>query len=97
MICFICKSPQANANSLIKQLKLLHRLCSAKTLRLKSGQGGCSQFYGTFSGLRKQLNKTHGPCSDPEGPSTAEDLVASYADDLPSPNSTCDSVLLSKS
>lgn len=33
-MCFICKSPQANANSLTKHFKLIHGLCSGKTLHL---------------------------------------------------------------
>lgn len=81
MWCFICKSPQANANSLTKHLKLIHGLCSGKTLWLKCGQAGCSQVYGTFSGFRKHLNKAHEPCADPgEGPSTAGDLASSNFD-----------------
>ena len=95
MLCFICKSSQTNANSLTKHLKVIHGLCSGKTLRLKCGQA----IYGTFSGFRKHLNKAHEPCSDPgEGPSTAEDSVGSVCYDLSSiiaPPS--DSVLLQKS
>lgn len=98
MLCFICKSSQANANSLTKHLKLIHGLCSGKTLRLKCGQAGCSQVYGTFSGFRKHLNKAHEPCSDPgEGPSTAEDVAGSHFDDLPSRSSPSHSVRLNKS
>lgn len=98
MFCFICKIPQANTNSLTKHLKLIHGLCSGKTLRLKCGQAGCSLVYGTFSGFRKHLNKAHEPCSDPgEGPSTSEDLAASNFDDLPARSSPSDSVLLKRS
>lgn len=80
----MCKGPQANANSLIKHLKLIHGLCSGKTLRLKCCQPGCSHFFGTFSGFRKHL-KAHEPCGDPgEGPSTTEDLAESFVDDFPS-------------
>lgn len=84
MLCFICKRAQANANSLTKHLKLIHGLCSGKTLHLKCSQAGCFQVYGTFSGFRKHLNKAHEACLDPgEGPSTAEGLVAVHCD-LPS-------------
>ncbi|XP_056289148.1 uncharacterized protein LOC130205674 [Pseudoliparis swirei] len=98
MLCFICKSSQTNANSLTKHLKVIHGLCSGKTLRLKCGQAGCAQVYGTFSGFRKHLNKAHETCSDPgEGPSTAEDSVGSVCYDLPSVIPPSDSVLLQKS
>lgn len=52
MFCFICKRSQTNANSLIKHFKVIHGLCSGKTLRLKGGQFGCAQVYGTFSGFK---------------------------------------------
>ncbi|KAJ8364594.1 hypothetical protein SKAU_G00134250, partial [Synaphobranchus kaupii] len=98
MLCFICKGSQANANSLIKHFKLVHGLCSGKTLRLKCGQAGCSQVYGTFSGFRKHLNKAHEAYSDPgKGPSTAEDLASSHFDDMQSRSSPADSVLINKS
>ena len=97
MLCFICKKPQANANSLIKHFKLIHGLCSGKTLRLKCGHPGCLRLFGTFSGFRKHLNTAHEPCDDPgEGPSTAEDLAESYVNDFPaSPPS--DPVIFNKS
>lgn len=34
MLCFLCKCRQADVNSLIKHFKLVHGLCSGKTLRL---------------------------------------------------------------
>ena len=73
MFCFICKGLQVNDSSLIKHLKVIHGLCSGKTLHLKCGQPACSRFFGTFSGFRKHL-KAHGPCDPGEGPST-EDLT----------------------
>lgn len=94
MLYFICKSHQANVNSLTTHLKLVHGLCSEKSLVTcdhKCDQFGCSQVYGTFSGFRKHLYKPHEPCSDPgEGPSTTEDLAENNFDDLPSRSSPSD-------
>lgn len=95
MFCFICKRSQTNANSLIKHFKVIHGLCSGKTLRLKCGQFGCAQVYGTFSGFRKHLSKVHDHRSDPgEGPSTAEGSVGCHYDVQ---SKSPDSVLLQKS
>lgn len=97
MFCFICKKYQTNANSLTKHLKVIHGLCSGKTLRLKCGQGGCAQVYGTFSGFRKHLNKAHDKhtSNHGEGPSTTEETFESQ--DLPSMSAASDTVLLQKS
>ncbi|XP_032433321.1 uncharacterized protein LOC116729094 isoform X1 [Xiphophorus hellerii] len=97
MFCFICKKYHTNANSLTKHLKVIHGLCSGKTLRLKCGQGGCAQVYGTFSGFRKHLNKAHDKhtSNHGEGPSTTEETFESQ--DLPSMSAASDTVLLQKS
>lgn len=90
MLCFLCRCHQVDVNSLIKHFKLVHGLCSGKTLRLKCDQAGCLQVYGTFSGFRKHLNIAHNDhCSDSgsdpgEGPSTTEDVISSNLEDLPS-------------
>ena len=97
MFCFICKVPQANANSLTTHLKLIHRLCSGKTLCLKCGQPG-SHFFGTFYGFRKHLNKAHKSCDYPgEGPSKTEGLAGSFVDDFTSNSAPSNPVLLNKS
>ena len=96
---FLCKCHQADVYTLIKHFKLVHGLCSAKTLHLKCGQSGCSQVYETFSGFRKHLNTAHNDqCSDPGGgPSTSEDVTLSYLEDLPWAILPSYSVLVSKS
>ena len=98
MFCFICRGRQANANALTKHLKLIHGLCSGKTLRLKCGQSDCGHIFGTFSGFRKHLNKAHCDDTDPgEGLSATAEDVDSFVDDFPSPSAPSDPVLLHKS
>ena len=43
----------------MKHLKVIHGLCTGRTLNLKCGQVGCSRSCGSFSGFRKHLNKCH--------------------------------------
>ncbi len=59
MKCFLCRSDHGRPNSLIKHLKVIHGLCTGRTLHLKCGQEGCSRSFGSFSGFRKHLNKCH--------------------------------------
>lgn len=59
MRCFLCKSDHGSPNSLIKHLKVIHGLCTGRTLHLKCGQVGCPHSFGSFSGFRKHLNKCH--------------------------------------
>ncbi|KAF7206913.1 putative LOC107373498-like protein, partial [Nothobranchius furzeri] len=59
MKCFLCKRDRGTPNSLIKHLKVIHGLCTGRTLYLKCGQMGCSRSFGSFSGFRKHLNKCH--------------------------------------
>lgn len=59
MKCFLCKSDHGSPNSLVKHLKVIHGLCTGRTLYLKCGQVGCSRSFGSFSGFRKHLNKCH--------------------------------------
>ncbi|XP_045079821.1 uncharacterized protein LOC121578283 isoform X2 [Coregonus clupeaformis] len=77
MKCFLCKSDHGSPNNLVKHLKIIHGLCTGRTLFLKCGQEGCSRSFGSFSGFRKHLNKCHG-----------ESLVDSIEDDLSDPQST---------
>lgn len=99
MLCFLCKRHQADVNSLIKHFKLVHGVCSGKTLRLVCGQRGCSQVYGTFSGFRKHLNSAHNvQCSDlGEGTSTTEDVTSCNLQDLPLAITPSESILVNKS
>ena len=94
MICSICKRPQASANSLTRHLKVAHGLCSGKMLKIVCGQDGCLKVYGTFSGLRKHLNKAHRSCLDVpfEGPST-EVVVLSDCDESESTSNPCNPVV----
>lgn len=59
MKCFLCRSDHGSPNSLIKHLKVIHGLCTGRTLHLKCGQVGCPRSFGSFSGFRKHLNKCH--------------------------------------
>lgn len=59
MKCFLCKSDHGRPNSLVKHLKVIHGLCTGRTLYLKCGQVGCSRSFSRFSGFRKHLNKCH--------------------------------------
>lgn len=59
MRCFICKCDSDAPKSLVKHLKLIHGLCSGRTLHIKCGQVGCSRSFGSFSGFRKHLNRCH--------------------------------------
>ena len=59
MKCFLCRSDHSRPNSLVKHLKVIHGLCTGRTLYLKCGQEGCSRSFGSFSGFRKHLNKCH--------------------------------------
>lgn len=59
MRCFLCRSDHGSPNSLIKHLKVIHGLCTSRTLHLKCGQVGCPRYFGSFSGFRKHLNKCH--------------------------------------
>lgn len=60
MKCFLCKSDHGSPNNLVKHFKVIHGLFTGRTLFLKCGQEGCSRSFGSFSGLRKHLNKCHG-------------------------------------
>lgn len=57
MRCFLCRSDHGSPNSLIKHLKVIHGLCTGRTLHLKCGR--CPRYFGSFSGFRKHLNKCH--------------------------------------
>jgi len=59
MKCFLCRSDHGRPNCLIKHLKVIHGLCTGRTLHLKCGKVGCSRTFGSFSGFRKHLNKCH--------------------------------------
>lgn len=59
MKCFLCRSDHGGPNSLIKHLKVIHGLCSGRTLHLKCGQEGCLRSFGSFSGFRKHLSNCH--------------------------------------
>ena len=59
MRCFLCINVFGEANNLVKHLKVIHGLCTGRTLYLQCGQVGCSRFFTSFSGLRKHLNKCH--------------------------------------
>ena len=59
MRCFLCSNVFGEANNLVKHLKVIHGLCTGRTLYLQCGQVGCSRFFNSFSGLRKHLNKCH--------------------------------------
>lgn len=59
MRCFLRRSDHGSPNSLIKHLKVIHGLCTGRTLHVKCGQVGCPHSFGSFSGFRKHLNKCH--------------------------------------
>lgn len=59
MKCFLGETDHGRPNSLIRHLKIIHGLCTGKTLHLKCGQVGCSRSFGSFSGFKKHLNKCH--------------------------------------
>lgn len=99
MICFICQKSHADANSLIRHFKLVHGLCSGKSLKLKCGHRGCSHVYHSFSGLRKHLSKCctndnlnvdGGECS------TFTNFISSEETDLPDQSSPSEPVLLER-
>lgn len=59
MKCFICKGDHGTPNKLVSHLKVIHGICTGRTLYLKCGQVGCPRSFGSFSGFRKHLNKCH--------------------------------------
>ena len=63
---------------LIRHIRLIHGLCSGKSLRLKCAQLRCCHVFGTFSGFRKHLNSKHAKEIEPEV--EMDDIV--YSDDV---------------